>query len=414
LARALRQCDGQQLQAVILVRDDFDDFGLAAFRFMQAVETPIVEGTHCATIDSFPIDHARAVLVRFGRGIGRLPRLAASFSDDETAFVDRATAGLAGDEKRVVPVQLALFSDLVKTRPWAPATLAAVSGGSRQLLDRVGVAFLADAFDARSANPAHRACAGAAKRVLEALLPETGTDIKGHKRSAAVLLAATGSGARRGNFDDLLRILDGELRLVTPTDPPGEDSSKSAGGTPHEGYYQLTHDYLVPALRDWLTAGRRQTAKGRAELVLAERTANWTERRQETQQLPGLLEWLRIRWFTSPEDWRPAARRMMARADRLHAVGGVTVAALVAAILAGGIAVHVSAKRGLVLALGEVLRDGEGAGAALDEIRSTTVADLQGIFATDPDPGLHSAAEWTLKQCGEREWLAKRVDEWHA
>ncbi|MBM3954859.1 MAG: serine/threonine-protein kinase, partial [Planctomycetes bacterium] len=120
LVGGLRQCDGAKLQALVLVRDDF---GLAANRFMDAVETRIEQGRNYATIDSFPTDHARDVLVRFGQGLGRLPRLATSFSDDEKAFVDQAIAGLAGDEKRVVPVQLALFADLVKSRPWTPATL---------------------------------------------------------------------------------------------------------------------------------------------------------------------------------------------------------------------------------------------------------------------------------------------------
>ncbi|MBM3956064.1 MAG: hypothetical protein FJ309_15890, partial [Planctomycetes bacterium] len=396
LVKALRQCDGGRLQALVLVRDDF---GLAAFRFMQAVETLIVEGTNCVTIDIFPADHARDVLVRFGQGLGRLPRLATSFSEDEKAFVDQAIAGLAGDEKRVVPVQLALFADLVKSRPWTPATLDSLgetAGGSRRLLDRIGVAFLADAFDSRSANPAHRTHAAAAKRVLEALLPESGTQIKGHKRSAAELLKSSAPSAKRGDFDAVMRILDGELRLVTPTDPPGEESSKSSGGSPSDSYYQLTHDYLVPALRDWLMAGRRETAKGRAELVLAERTANWTERKEEAQQLPGLLEWLRIRWFTRSADWRPAARRMMASADRLHGTRGLSAVALAAMVLAGGIAVRsrvvererrVAAEGAVNTLLNADMGTIYGAVAALAPHAGLALPDLRDILATGEDEG---------------------------
>ena len=40
-------------------------------------------------------------------------------------------------------------------------------------------------------------------------------------------------------------------------------------------YYQLTHDYLVHSLRDWLTRKQRETRRGRAELRLAERAALW-------------------------------------------------------------------------------------------------------------------------------------------
>ena len=38
-------------------------------------------------------------------------------------------------------------------------------------------------------------------------------------------------------------------------------------------YYQLTHDYLVPSLRKWLTRKQKETRRGRAELRLAERAA---------------------------------------------------------------------------------------------------------------------------------------------
>jgi hypothetical protein len=40
-------------------------------------------------------------------------------------------------------------------------------------------------------------------------------------RSHGELLAPSGYQQRPGDFNDLLRILDGELRLITPTDPEG-------------------------------------------------------------------------------------------------------------------------------------------------------------------------------------------------
>jgi len=329
LVAALRHCDGGRVQAIVLVRDDFC---LAANRFMQAMETPIEEGRNYATIDSFPVDHARGVLVRFGQGLGRLPRVATNMSDEETTFVDRATSGLAEEAVRVVPVHLALFAEMVKARVWTPATIQALGvavGGSRRFLDRVGVAFLEESLHGRAANPSHRVHAEAAKRVLEALLPESRSAIKGRKRSEADLLAASGYAGRRGEFNRLLGILDVELRLITPTDPPGDESSGIADGREREPHYQLTHDYLVPALRDWLTSQRRLTARGRTELVLAERTAFWSERK-ERQQLPSLVEWLRIRWLTVAADWRLTERRMMARADRYHGFNLAIVAALLA------------------------------------------------------------------------------------
>jgi hypothetical protein len=89
-------------------------------------------------------------------------------------------------------------------------------------------------------------------------LPEAGTDLEGHMRSHAELLAASGYADRPADFDELLRILDGEVRLVSPTDPegvlgePGASATAVGSGPPVESdlgspgrYYQLTHDYLV-------------------------------------------------------------------------------------------------------------------------------------------------------------------------
>ena len=60
----------------------------------------------------------------------------------------------------------------------APATLRAVGG-----TEGVGVTFLEEAFASAQANPKHRLHQKAAQAVLKALLPETGTDIKGQMRS---------------------------------------------------------------------------------------------------------------------------------------------------------------------------------------------------------------------------------------
>ena len=50
----------------------------------------------------------------------------------------------------------------------------------------------------------------------------------------------------------------------------------------HAGrYYHLTHDYLVPSLREWLTRKERETIGGRTAIRLAERTAEWTARRYQ-------------------------------------------------------------------------------------------------------------------------------------
>src|SRR5262249_39903700 len=151
----------------------------------------------------------------------------------------------------------------------------------------VGVTFLEETFSAATAPPDHRYHQKAVRAVLKALLPEPGTDIKGHMRSDAELLAASGYASRPRDFEDLLRLLGSELRLITPTDPEGQEADADTTFPVQAGerYYQLTHDYLVHSLRDWLTRKQRETRRGRAELCLAERAALW-DSRPEKRQLP--------------------------------------------------------------------------------------------------------------------------------
>ena len=264
LVQALRQCDGGRVQCVVLVRDDF---WMAATRFMRELEIRLLEGQNSAAVDLFDLDHARKVLAAFGRAFGKLAEGAGETRREQMEFLNQAAAALSQDNK-VVCVRLALFADMMKGRSWTPAALKEVGGA-----EGVGVTFLEETFSAATAPPEHRRHQKAARGVLKALLPESGTDIKGHMRSRAELLAATGSGSRPGDFDDLLRILDGEIRLITPTDPEGQEEEAVSQVQPGQRYYQLTHDYLVPSLRDWLTRKQKETRRGRAELLLADRAA---------------------------------------------------------------------------------------------------------------------------------------------
>src|SRR5438874_9353991 len=93
------------------------------------------------------------------------------------------------------------------------------------------------------------------------------------------------------NFDDLLYILNSDLRLISPADPEAPVKDED-GGTSDEGSgpesegsastsaldvqppvvgarsYQLTHDYLVHSLRDWLNREEQATVRGRARLLI--------------------------------------------------------------------------------------------------------------------------------------------------
>ena len=378
LVEALRHCDGERVQCIVMVRDDF---WMAATRFMQQLEVRLLENHNSAAVDLFPIHHAEKVLTAFGRAFGTLPEKSADTTKEQKQFIEQAVAGLADDGK-VVCVRLALFAEMMKGKPWTPAALKEVGG-----TEGVGVTFLEETFSASTAPPDHRYHQKAARAVLKALLPDSGTDIKGHMRSYAELLAASGYLDRPTDFGDLIGILDGEIRLITPTDPEGKEeadpsnrgllersgygnrpnrsddviripdsevrlitptdpegqakaehlpspSGRGAGGE-GERYYQLTHDYLVPSLRDWLTRKQRETRKGRAELRLVERSALWNAK-PENQQLPSLWEFLNIRLLTGKKNWTDPQRKMMGRAGRVHGIrSGIVAAMLLVASIVG-------------------------------------------------------------------------------
>lgn len=325
LAAALRQCDGGRIQAVLLVRDDF---WMPATRMLRQLETPLVEGQNAAAVDLFDLLHARKVLSEFGKAYGRLPEKLGQISRDQDSFLTQSVTGLSQDGK-VISVRLALFSDMMKSRPWTPASLTEVGGTTG-----VGATFLEETFSSRNAPPQHRQHQEAARAVLRALLPATGTDIKGHMRSGSELQAACGYTNRPEDFSELIRILDSEVRLITPvgTEKVEASNEKAEVGslkfeknntsnvsnfTIQSSNFQLTHDYLVPSLRDWLSRKQRETKKGRAELKLAERAAIW-QASPENKQLPTFWEWFSIGRLTERAKWIQVERAVMTRATIFH------------------------------------------------------------------------------------------------
>ena len=252
LARALSECDGGRVQAIILVRDDYS---MALHRFMAVIGVRQNQDQNFAVVDLFDLQHARKVLIAFGRGYGKLPDDPKEMTGAQNEFLDRTIKGLS-QEGRVISVRLALFAEMLKGKPWTPETLKQVGGA-----EGVGVTFLEETFSARTAPPSYRIHQKAAQAVLRALLPETGSNIKGNMRSYDELLVVSGYGSRPNEFDELLRILNSELRLISPIEPEGSESDGQTKTQVGEKFFLLTHDYLVPSIREWLTRKQRETTK---------------------------------------------------------------------------------------------------------------------------------------------------------
>ena len=341
LAKALSECDGGRVQAIILVRDDYS---MALHRFMAVIGVRQNQDQNFAVVDLFDLQHARKVLIAFGRGYGKLPDDPKEMTCAQNEFLDQTIKGLS-QEGRVISVRLALFAEMLKGKPWTPETLKEVGGAKG-----VGVTFLEETFSARTAPPLYRIHRKAAQAVLRALLPEAGSNIKGNMRSYNELLVVSGYGSRPNVFDELLRILNSELRLISPIELEGSGTISSIDlkilkhdgqtKTPVGGkFFLLTHDYLVPSIREWLTRKQRETRRGRAELRLAERSASWNSK-PENRQLPSALEWANISLLTRKKDWTEPQRKMMKRAGRLHGVRGVLTLALLSVGVLVGIAVR--------------------------------------------------------------------------
>ncbi len=313
LVQALRQCDGGVVQCIVMVRDDF---WMATTRFMRELEVRLLEGKNSAAVDLFPTRHAEKVLAAFGRAFGALPDDVHEILPEQKEFFKQTVAGLADDGK-VICVRLSLFAEMMKGKPWTPESLKNVGGTTG-----VGVTFLEETFSASTAPPEHRYHQKAARAVLKTLLPGSGTNIKGQMKSHDELLEASGYTNRPQDFYDLIDILDSEIRLITPTDPSGldaDDHDLVSNVDDGEKYYQLTHDYLVPSLRDWLTRKQKETMRGRAELRLKERADSWSAK-PENRRLPTWWEHIGIRLLTRWRTWTPTEGQMMQVAARVHGV----------------------------------------------------------------------------------------------
>ena len=175
----------------------------------------MLKGQNTAAVDLFDPRHARKVLTAFGTAYGNLPERTGDISRDQHAFLDQAITELAQDGK-VISVRLALFAEMVKGKPWTPATLRDVGG-----TEGVGVTFLEETFSSPQANP--EASPPPESRPGCAQSPAA-RDRHRHQGADAVgsgIREASGYADRPRDFADLIHILDPELRLITPTDPEG-------------------------------------------------------------------------------------------------------------------------------------------------------------------------------------------------
>ncbi|MEQ1905796.1 MAG: serine/threonine-protein kinase, partial [Pirellulaceae bacterium] len=114
LHQALQHTNGDNLQCILLVRDDF---WLRLSQFLHDMEIDFQEGTNAWRFDLFDKRHAQQVLHEFGLAFGKLPELDQELTPDQTQFLQQAIESIA-EEERIVCVRLALFAEMFRNRPW--------------------------------------------------------------------------------------------------------------------------------------------------------------------------------------------------------------------------------------------------------------------------------------------------------
>ncbi len=262
LVKALRQCDGVQLQCLLIVRDDF---WMAIARFMRELEVPLREYENSRAAELIPETHAIRVLQAFGHAYHALPEDPGSLTSDQQQFITNAIRELR-DEHGVNCAHLALFAHLMRDQEWTMERLRSFGGTSG-----MGTAFLDQCFSSNQAPPEYKYYQRAVNRVLSSLLPQSESQIRSVVNPLQEIQKVAGY-TDDADFKRLLEILDKELRLITPVDSVSE--SRLGSDDKQRRCYRLTHDLLVPSVRRWLNNRRSIAERMKIWCVQPERISN--------------------------------------------------------------------------------------------------------------------------------------------
>ncbi|MCC9658448.1 bifunctional serine/threonine-protein kinase/formylglycine-generating enzyme family protein [Rhodopirellula halodulae] len=301
LLDAIRQCDGKNLQCLLLIRDDF---WMPATQFFHELDLRLVQDFNCVAVDRFDVKHAEFVLKEFGRAYGCLPENLDGMTEEQRKFVQQIVRGVQENGK-VISIHLAVLAQMLKGQQWDLKTLAEFGGA-----EGVDTGYLRMTFEGIHAPPHHRRFREPAKAVLAALLPERAANIKGQMVASDQLQRIAGLDDE--TFDEFVEMMDGELRLITPT-----AATESSDSDITNRSYQLTHDFLVQPIRQWLTEMDQQTVRGRTKLRLAELTEYW-KRNRDNRFLPSGLEYLRFLALTDSGQRSDEQQQLMAAASKHH------------------------------------------------------------------------------------------------
>lgn len=307
LAAALRRCDGESLQALMIVRDDF---WTAATEFMRLVECGIEQWKNARSIELLDRHHARRLLEAAGRSFGSLPPHPEALDSDQAKFIAQAIDEMSV-KGRVLPIQLAMFTKMAKLQSWHPDTLAQSDG-----VRGAYVGYFQDLFESATSSPVYQRVCGAVVEVLYRLLPDADQTAHSYQVEFCELEAILANKKLQNQLHRVLNILVEDLRIVVRISHPGSESSSEYAIQCNDRFH-LVHDFLTVPIANWVDQVRKSSWRGRAIARLDELSAMWN-RQQHGRFLPTLPEYVAMQVAAPTVKRTPQQRRFLRSAGRKH------------------------------------------------------------------------------------------------
>ena len=293
-ADALRQCDGGQIRALVVTRDDF---WMGVTVLLRRLELPLQEGRNIASVDLIDPPHARRMLESIGRAVGTLPSDPEPLTSQQQQFIRQAVDELAIGES-VIAVHLVIFGQIVKLREWTPRALRN-SGGVTGACSLYFQELFGSRTTAGFRSPEYRRIAPAVIPILSALLPTDDGSVLDSSKTESELRSEAHLSRCEHVFKDCLRVLSEDLRIIAVMDsdsdgqideqpPLAEISETDVSGC--ELRYRLSHDFLAEPIADRIDRIRKRSWRGRKLARLSEISEAWG-RRPSHVYMPGFFEY---------------------------------------------------------------------------------------------------------------------------
>ncbi|NND97166.1 MAG: protein kinase [Pirellulaceae bacterium] len=312
-AEALRQCDGVQIRALVVTRDDY---WTAAKELLHWLEIPMQEDRNVASVDLLDPAHAQQILESIGRESGSLPDDGEPLSDEQQQFLSQAVSELTVDGS-VICVHLVMFGQMVRLQEWTP----------RGLHDSGGVVgacalFFQELFERSGTHsPEYRRVGPAVPHLLSKLVPPVESSVADVVASKSELSQIVTDAGYAHLFDDCLRVLSEDLRIISVvgSDSPSPDPvSDPSQVDPPDEQYRLAHDFLVDPINQCLSRMNSRTWRGRTKSRLVELSNVWW-RRKTNIHLPGFIEYLSLLPGALLQKHGKVESQYLRAATRLHA-----------------------------------------------------------------------------------------------